>query len=229
MDPSRRFVALARDVTERVGADRRVLTAIKEKDRLLQELHHRVKNNMQVIISLLSLKARKSRSTLVKEAIQESQNRIYAMALVHESLHGAGQPIGLGVQVYVQRLAQYLINLYQGPETGIQLTIEVPGNFELGVDQAIPCGLILNELLTNALKYAFVGRDRGEIRLGARVDEDGRARIWVHDDGVGLPEGLDWLKTDTLGLSLVRNLAISQLKGEFRREPSPGTHFTLVF
>jgi PAS domain S-box-containing protein len=213
------------DVTDRKKADEAIHRSLREKEALLKEVHHRVKNNLQVITSLLRMEARRSDHVLTKAVLQEMQGRIRSMALLHETLYRAGNFARVELAGYVKQLATQLFRAQNATTGAVQLVLELTA-VEVEIDQAIPCGLLVNELATNALKHAFPNGARGEVRIALHREADGRVRLQVSDTGVGLPAGFDYTHCTSLGLQLVSDLA-RQLQG--RLEVGPGASFTVTF
>jgi PAS domain S-box-containing protein len=225
-DGSAEVSCIAYDITERKEMEGQIRGALKEKEVLLQEVHHRVKNNLQVISSMLNLQRRFVSDPGIVQVLEESQNRIATMSFIHESLYRATDFSSIGFSEYLQRLAGNLMTSYARRDCRVELHTELEPVF-LNLDQAIPCGLIVNELLSNAMKYAFVGRAQGVVTL--RVGQAaGRVQIEVRDDGVGLPEGFDWKTHDSLGMYLVQALT-EQLDGELEIGKGPGSSFLVSF
>jgi len=226
--------ALQEEIGERTLVEEKLRTSLEEqeslleeKETLLQEIHHRVKNNLQVISSLLSLQAQQIQDEEVLEMFGHSQHRVQSMALIHEKLYQSDELARVDFADYVRNLADNLFESYQIDAHHIELELEVEAVL-LGIDEAIPCGLIINELVLNALKYAFPdGRD-GKIWVHMRGEEEGRYLMAIGDDGVGLPAGLNLADVDTLGLRLVQILT-QQLKGELLVERQKGTEFRISF
>jgi two-component sensor histidine kinase len=205
-------------------ADLRAL--VGEKELLLREVHHRVKNNLQIISSLLSLQASQSRDPRIVAMLRESQGRVRAIATIHEKLQQSGSVARVDLAEYIRGVASQLFSSYGGAGRILLLMDIEP--LELALDTAIPCGLIVNELVSNALKHAFEDGRHGEIRIEMGRMEDGRLRLLVADNGIGLPEpGL--VREGSLGLELVKALA-EQLGGtlEVTRD-APGATFTIRF
>lgn len=215
----------ARDVTERRQSQDRIEASLREKEILLKEIHHRVKNNMQIISSLLNLQADHVADKEAQELFIESRNRISSMALVHEELYRSKDMSRVELRDYVEKLIPRLLYSYGG-EKEISQDIEVD-DAQVTIRQAIPLGLIINELVTNALKHAFMNRDSGILRV-VIGQNDGRVRLEVRDDGVGLPADLDVEKTQTLGMQLVTGL-VAQLYGTLRVERGHGAAFFIDF
>jgi PAS domain S-box-containing protein len=217
---------IAYDITERKEMEVQIRSALKEKEVLLQEVHHRVKNNLQVISSMLNLQRRFVADPGLLQVLEESQNRIATMSFIHESLYRATDFSSIGFSEYLQRLAGNLMTSYARRDCRIELKTDLAPVF-LKLDQAIPCGLIVNELLSNAMKYAFLGRSEGVVTLRV-ASSGGRVDIEVRDDGVGLPAGFDAKSSDSLGMYLVQALT-EQLDGELKIGEGPGSSFLVSF
>ncbi len=200
--------------------------SLKEKEVLLKEIHHRVKNNLQVISSLLYLQSRNVKDKETLGILQDSQSRVRSMALVHERLYQSSDLARVDFAEYIRNLANYLFRSYGVNMNLIQLKIKV-GEVLLGVDTAVPCGLILNELVSNSLKHAFPDDRQGEIYIELRAD-DGQLTLMVSDNGVGFPEGSGFRNTETLGLQLV-NMLVDQLEGTIELDRRGGTTFKITF
>lgn len=208
----------------RMRAEQDVLRSLHEKEILLKEIHHRVKNNMQVISSLLFLQMQHVKHDGDRELFAESQKRIQAMALVHEELYGSADLSSVDMREYIPRLVDRVVT---GAAASVAVRCEVDG-VRLPVTSSIPCGLLLNELVMNAVKHAFRGRDTG--RLFVRLErEAGLLALAVEDDGPGLPPDFDMSSVETLGMTLVSSLA-QQLGGRVEAESvHPGARFRLIF
>jgi PAS domain S-box-containing protein len=213
------------DITERKRSEDQIRASLAEKDVLLKEIHHRVKNNLQIISSLLSLQLDNINSENPAITFKESQDRIRSMALIHEKLYRSKDISHIDFAEYVHSLTAYLSHSYVTGR-GITFAIDIEG-ISLCIDTAIPCGLIINELVTNSLKYAFRNSGTGEICIGLTWS-DGRYVLTVSDNGVGLPPGLDFRNTTSLGLQLVNTL-VYQLEGTIELDSSRGTAFKIVF
>ena len=221
-------LVFAYDVTERKKAENGVKAALEEKEILLKEIHHRVKNNMQVISSLLNLQANNIQDEEVLSLFRESQDRIRAMALIHETLYQSGSLAHIELNYYIPRLAKALVRAYGSSRTDVALTTDL-GGVVVNIDLAVPCGLVINELISNSLKYAFLGRNTGEIAIRGEIREDDWVRLVISDDGNGMPPGMDWRGQNTLGLSLVKALVENQLKGVIEMDQDSGTRFEIRF
>jgi len=202
-------------------------TSLREKEVLLKEVHHRVKNNLQLITSLLNLQADRLADVRLKDILKDNQTRIKSMALVHEELYQSEDLSWVNFGDYLRRLTFGLIQTYGKAGKAIEVQFDVEEDVRLGIDAAIPCGLLVNELLTNALAHAFAGRAGGKVTVRFARDET-KCMLGVADDGIGLPESIDVHTTETLGLHLVSTLA-EQLRGSLSVRRGDGTSFLLEF
>jgi len=218
---------LKAEISERRRAEEQVRASLKEKEMLLKEIHHRVKNNLQIVSSLLELQSGSISDHHSQKALQESQDRIKSMALLHEKLYKTADFISIDFGDYISNLTSSLFNSYVVDPDSISLVAEVEA-VPLGVDEAIPLGLIVNELVSNSLKYAFPLNRCGEINVKLRFDTDGEIVLEVSDDGIGLPPDLDFRNTETLGLQLVTML-VKQIRGTIDLEKEHGTTFRISF
>ena len=203
----------------------RLAESVVEKEILLKEVHHRVKNNLQVIASLLRLQASALGDGEMATALRESQNRVESMALIHEQLYETADLREVDLAEHAALLARNLFRSY-GEPAGIELRVEIE-NLSLGVDRAIPASLILNELISNAFKHGFPNGRAGTITLYGRRRE-GSFELAVADNGAGVPEEVGWKKPKSLGLEIV-NILTRQLKGSFELDRSRGTAFRVSF
>jgi PAS domain S-box-containing protein len=215
------------DISERKHREESLKTALREKDLLLSEIHHRVKNNLQVIQSLLALQAERVTDATATQLLVESQNRIKTMSLIHQMLYESRDFGGVDFGEFVGALAPELMSSYGAHPARVSLVID-SARIALPIDVAIPCGLIVNELVSNALKHAFPEARRGRITIELARGEADEVMLSVSDDGVGMPEGLDIADAPTLGLQMVTLLA-DQLRGELAIERANPTRFALRF
>jgi PAS domain S-box-containing protein len=216
----------ADELTRRIQAEDALKASLREKEVLLKEIHHRVKNNLQIISSLLNLQSGYSNDPYLRAMFEDSQHRIQSMALIHEHLYQASDLARIDLGSYVCSLATQLLRSYQHLCPRVTLSTEMAA-VSLGIDQAVSCGLLVNELVTNSLKHAFPNEQGGDIRLALRADAY-QVTLIVRDTGVGFPEDLDFRATDSLGLQLVCAL-IEQLGGTITLERQRGTIFRLTF
>jgi PAS domain S-box-containing protein len=215
------------DITEKKLANEKIRNSLQEKEVLLKEVHHRVKNNLQVISSILNLQSSyvKDQSTL--NILKESQDRIKSMAFIHESLYQTKDFSSINFSEYVVNLAQNLLHSYSSIEHEIKLNLDIQNVF-LNLDLAIPCGLIINEIVSNALKYAFVDKKEGaEIMIKMHIKGES-LNLEIRDNGVGLPKHIDYRNTESLGLQLVVTL-VDQLNGKIELDCTKGAHYSILF
>ncbi|HPJ38312.1 MAG TPA: histidine kinase dimerization/phosphoacceptor domain -containing protein [Spirochaetota bacterium] len=221
------YQSVGQDITDARMFQENTNRALREKEILLKEIHHRVKNNMQIISSLLSLQSNYIIDEKDKKLFEDSQNRVRSMALVHEKLYKSENLSEIDFEDYINTLVQEIKYTYY--ELGANISISVRAhNIFISIDTAIPCALIINELLSNSLKYAFSPGEKGAIDITCSINEEGKHVLVFSDDGIGMPEGIDIKNTDTLGLKLVSSLTI-QLKGEISLNAENGTEYTIVF
>jgi len=215
------------DISDRKREEGRIRDALKEKDLLLGEIHHRVKNNLQVIHSLLGLQSANVEDPAVLGILRESQNRVLSMALIHQTLYQSNDFARVDFASFLDALVPNVVTSY-GIDSGRFAVAVDAGDVHLPISTAIPCGLIVNELVSNTLKHAFPeGRD-GRIDIQLASNGNGGAVLSVSDDGIGLPENLDPAKTESLGLQLVTLLA-DQIGGELSIQHRDPTRFALHF
>jgi len=217
----------ARLVDDMKKAKEQIKGSLQEKEVLLKEIHHRVKNNLQVISSLLNLQLGYIEDKHGIEIFKESQNRVKSMALIHEKLYESKDLSRIDFAEYIRSLTASLFRSY-GVSPGA-ITLKINGDdVLLGIDTAIPCALIINELISNSLKHAFPARKEGKIRITLRSDNDDKFTLIISDNGVGFSKDLDFRNTETLGLQLVMTL-VQQLKGTIELDRSSGTEFKITF
>ena len=223
-----RHLCMIDDITERKQAEEQIKQNLKEKEILLSEIHHRVKNNMQVISSLLKLQSAKIEDKKYVEMFKESENRIRSMSLIHEKLYQSGDFANVDFNGYVKSIANDLIRSYAVTPDKIKLNTKIE-DVSLGLDNAIPCGLIVNEIISNSLKYAFPKDREGEINIVLREINSHEIEFTVSDDGIGIPAEMDIRETESLGLQLVQLLAENQLDGKIEVDRDGGTAFRIRF
>ena len=214
------FTVILRDVTERTIVEEKIRTSLHEKEALLKEIHHRVKNNLQVVSSLLGLQSRAIPDPEQRKMREESQNRVYFMALLHESLYQSENLSRIDFPEYIRQLSDHLFRSYGVAGERIHLRTQLD-SISLHIDAAVPCGLIINELVSNSLNCFSrrpAGRNPHRIARAAR----GMAKLIVADNGIGLRSDLDWTTTRSLGLRLVRTLA-HQLSAQIEIKSQLGT------
>ncbi|MBT4574840.1 MAG: hypothetical protein HOB92_00075, partial [Candidatus Cloacimonetes bacterium] len=216
------------DITDRKKAENRIKTALKEKEVLFKEVHHRVKNNMQIIQSLLSLQSNEIRDPEHKKPLIDSNNRIKSMALIHEILYQSDDMTVLDIHTYFNKIVKHLFNIYRDPECNVAFNLDID-TIQMGMDLSIACGLIINELVSNALKYAFVSDSNGDLFISLKRITTNEALMIVKDNGHGLPVDLDFNTNDSLGLKIVKILVEGQLKGSMKVKNEHGASFEIYF
>jgi len=217
------FFALA---IQRKRYEDKISEALNEKEILLKEIHHRVKNNLMIISSLLNLQSRYLKDEESRSIFKESQNRAQSMALIHQRLYESVDLKNIGFKEYITTLANDLYRSYVKDPSRVNLKLEIE-DVNVDINLAIPLGLILNELITNSLKYAFPAKEKGTVKVDFGKNED-TFYLKISDNGVGLPENIDWQNTDSLGLQLVNSLT-SQIDGEVKLDKKDGTSFKIIF
>jgi PAS domain S-box-containing protein len=221
------FVVIQQDVTESKQAEERINASLKEKEVLLQEIHHRVKNNLGIVSSLLQMQLRRTQDAEAAAILRDSQNRIASIALVHEKLYRSEDLANVNFAQYIADLTAHLFSSYNIRSRQIQLLTQVD-EVCLDIETAIPCGLIINELISNALKYAFPNERGGQIRVRLYQEEENAITLLVQDNGSGLPPDFDITTTRTLGMTLIQGL-IQQLRGTIAINRDRGTEFRVSF
>lgn len=217
---------VAVDITPRVQAEERLAAALKQEVVLRREIHHRVKNSLQVVISLLFIQSQNTADPVALEILRECQSRTQAISLIYELLSGAENISKILFAAYARQLASNLLAVYHGKRRNVRLVFRAEGIL-CDIDTALPCGLILSELVSNSLKHAFPDERNGEIRIQLNLIEDRWMELAVSDNGVGPPEGMDLEKAQTVGLSLVRDLT-RQLGGNLQFETGSGTGISVT-
>ncbi|MBN2245311.1 MAG: GAF domain-containing protein [Candidatus Aminicenantes bacterium] len=207
--------------------EKQIKASLEEKEVLLKEIHHRVKNNMQIISSLLRLQTEKIKDKTMQNMFIESQNRIQSMALIHETLYKSKDLARIDFHDYLKRLTSSLSVLFQKNPEDIQINYNIK-NVHLDINQAIPCGLLINELITNSLKHAFPDGGSGTVDVHMSKKPGGRFSLMIQDSGIGLPDGIDLNHNETLGMQLISGL-ISQLNGKIQLHREKGTKYTIEF
>ncbi|MBD1866764.1 PAS domain S-box protein [Cyanobacteria bacterium FACHB-471] len=227
------FQSVGRDVTNLKHTEERLQASLKEKEVLLKEIHHRVKNNLQIVYSLLRLQRRKLKDQLAANALLESQSRIESIALIHEKLYQSEDLSHINLAEYIPSLVTNLFSTYNLSHTQIALRTEIEPIF-LDIDKAIRCGLIINELLSNSLKYAFPDRNQNNLSIHLQLftistgAEKSTIQLNMKDNGVGIPDHIDFSRPETLGLQLVQGF-VGQLKGTLEMQRQGGTEFRVLF
>lgn len=218
---------LQQEIRRRVRAQAQLNRSLKEKEVLLKEIHHRVKNNMQIISSLLRLQSSQIKDKKILEIFKIGQNRIRSMALVHYKLYQSKDLARIEFSDYIKTLTADLFSTYRVGQADIILRLDIKDVF-LDINRAIPCGLIINELVSNSLKHAFPDGRKGEIIVKMCANKKGKYTLIVKDTGIGLPRGLELCKSGTLGMRLVHDL-VAQIKGNIELDRKDGSTFIITF
>ncbi len=223
------FRGVVRDITDRKHAEEQIKESLREKEILLKEIHHRVKNNFQIIISLLNIQGSTIQDKELLNVFMNSQNRIRAMSLIHEKLYQSEDLARIDFAEYINIIARELYGVYKCVPNRVELIVEAE-NVHLSIDQAIPCGLIINELLSNTFKYAFPPewKGKGKVKI-ALIRNNDTVELSIGDNGIGMPGDIDFRNTKSLGLRLVTLLVEQQLKGTIKLKHKKGTQFIVTF
>ncbi|MDZ7958600.1 MAG: PAS domain S-box protein [Aulosira sp. DedQUE10] len=227
-DKPKYFISVIEDISDRKQSQDQIRASLREKEVLLKEIYHRVKNNFQVISSLLSLQSEYIKDKQDMQIFQQSQQRIASMALVHEKMYQSGDLSRINFREYVQELVASLCTSYEVNDGAIALNINIDDHILLGLDTAIPCGLIIHELVSNSLKYAFPAGRNGEIKIAIREISKNKILLTVSDNGIGLPPNFSFTETASLGWQLVEALA-SQLTADISINSDIGVEFLITF
>jgi PAS domain S-box-containing protein len=214
------------DITNRKHIEEQLRQALAEKTALLQEIHHRVKNNLQAVSSLLYLQADKTEHVETRKILQESRNRVLSMALVHEQLYASENLANIDMARYLKELATNLYHSYHVDIERIRLNVDIEP-LMLSIEQAVPCGLLIQELVSNAIKHAFPNEESGTIFIRLHKQEK-QLRLVVRNTGVPFPPEIDIERAETMGLDLI-NTFVQQLQGTLELEKDNGTRFIVVF
>jgi len=212
---------------KRKEAEEFLKKSLEEKEVLLREVHHRVKNNMQIISSILRMQSRTIDDPKLRNILQESQNRIHSMALIHENLYNNDTLANIKFSNYVQSLSGNIARTYANQKALVTFDFQIEDAY-LPIDVAIPCGLIINELISNSFKYAFINRKQGVIGIQFTKQINGNYQLVIFDDGVGINQNLDISKTKSLGMKIIHKL-VKQLDGELKTDFTNGTKFIFTF
>jgi two-component sensor histidine kinase len=215
------------EIAERLNSEKRLMASLREKDVLLKEVHHRVKNNLQIIASLLDMSKRRAEYPETIDLLNEALSKIFTMSLIHTQLYQSDRFDEINMGSNIRNLVNQLSLFYCG-DRSIELSINAPDIF-LSVNQALPCALVVNELVSNAFKYAFNAGAIGKIEIALGQKENDKIWLTVKDNGVGIPDDINIDNTETLGIKLVRNLILKQLKGSFQIKTNPGTCIDIEF
>jgi two-component sensor histidine kinase len=229
---------LTDEVAVRRQAEERLKASLREKEVLMREIHHRVKNNLQIVSSLLDLQSRYIKDPETLSIFKNSQMRLRSMALIHEKLYQADDLANIDFTKYVSTLVEYLRRSYEGVGSGVSIEMDIEGadrkmdGIRLSIDAAVPCGLIINEIVTNSMKHAFPSGPSGPagtIRISLKTRPGGLHVLEIGDDGVGLPGHYDISKASSLGVRLIKALATEQLDGKIDIDTTNGLKYRIEF
>jgi len=215
------------DITEHKKAVNKIKESLKEKEILLREIHHRVKNNLQIISVLLSLQSEEIEDPEILEKYKESENRIHSMALIHERMYQSEDLSSIDFSDYVANLIADISYTYGFDEKNLEIEMDVETH-HLSIETVMPLGLIINELVSNSLKYAFKGKESNKINIIFKKECENSYRLEVMDNGIGFPEDIDFKNTSSLGMQLVQEL-VEQIEGKVNLLREEGTHFIIHF
>ncbi len=213
------------DLTEILKLQEALKSSLKEKDLLIKEIHHRVKNNFNIVISLLNLQKNKTTNENIKDSLTVSQNRIYSMALIHEMLYQTNQYTSVNFSIYIEKLINYLKGIYPEIFDKVKFDISIENIPELSMDIAIPCGMIVNEILTNSLKYAFPEKSKGNIKIDIK-EKDKILMIEIGDNGIGVKDRKSFFEGNSLGITIIKSL-IYQLKASIEIKNEKGLFYLI--
>lgn len=225
------ILGIVRDVSERKRHEQFIMNSLKEKEILLKEIHHRVNNNLQIISSLLKMQSSRiadpgAADPGAADLLLETRNRVMSMSFIHQSFYGSSNLSEIDFGAYIRKLTDNLLNVYKITSKEIAINIEVAG-VKMGIDTAIPCGLIINEAVTNSLLHAFSGRENCRITVSLRTEGENYF-MEIKDNGNGIPPYVDFKKTSSMGLALIRMLS-EQIEGTLTLDLSGGTSYTIKF
>jgi PAS domain S-box-containing protein len=231
LDPEGNMISvysLVHDITEQKQNEVKLRVALKEKEVLIRELYHRTKNNMQVVYALLGLKSNTVEDEKTKTILEDMGNRIQTIALVHQKLYQSNNLSRIDLKDYITDLANLLMDSFYSPDKNIRLSLYLE-SISVLIDTAIPCGLVINELISNSFKHAFPDGKSGVISVKLVRHEKDIIELRVWDNGIGIPEGKDIMNGDTIGVQVFRNIAEDQLQGEVKYETQNGVSCTILF
>jgi len=214
-------------LTENEISNEKIARSLEEKEVLFREIHHRVKNNMQIVSSLLNIQSQNIEDKKYKDLFIDSQNRILSMSFIHEKLYQSENFAQINFKEYINEIVSNIFSSYS-QNTNIKIDIDVD-DIQINMDYAVPCGLIINELVTNSFKYAFPDGRQGKIQISAKSNDNNMIQLSISDDGIGIPKDLDIRNTKSLGLDLVTSIAEGQLQGEIILNREKGTEFQINF
>ena len=227
METEEKFFVFLRDTTARKQTEDELRKSEERNRTLVKESHHRVKNNLQVISSLLNLQAQNIADETLLAVLQDSSNRVQSMSLIHERLYQSEDLTQIDLADYIRTLSEELVRSYHVATDALSFEFQFE-EVMLGIDAAVSCGLIVNELVTNAFQHAFAAGQKGTIGIGLQTNQEDQITLTVWDDGRGIPPEMDFFQTESLGLKLVMTL-VKQLNGKIDINRKDGTKFEVVF
>jgi PAS domain S-box-containing protein len=222
------FITHIQDFTKRKEAEDTIKASLKEKEALIREIYHRTKNNMQVICAMLGLKALSIQDKKTKSILKEMQNRIQTMALVHQKLYQSKNLSKVDLKEYISDLAELLVKSYNVSSEKVSLKLDLE-SISVLIDTAVPCGLLINEIVSNSFKYAFPGDRKGQIEISIKRTNADFLELKVSDNGVGVKQDLFSLQEESLGLKLLSAIAEDQLQGELKCDTENGVAYEITF
>lgn len=222
------YVAIRADITSRKQAEEIIKTSLKEKEMLIKELYHRTKNNMQVISSLLGLKASTTEDPELLQTLNDMINRIQTISLVHEKLYRSKSLSKVDLREYITELVYLLLRSYSPAPDKIKLQLEL-NSVETEIDMAVPLGLVINEIISNSLKYAFPGEQKGIVSITLSMNEENVVELSIYDNGKGIDVTSPKSNKPTLGTILISSIVEDQLRGEVHKKTNNGTHYQIKF
>ena len=214
------------DISEQKSAMEKIRSALKEKESMLKEIHHRVKNNMQIISSLLNLQSSRAENLQMRDSYAEAQSRIQSIAVVHETLYQSKDLAFVEIQKYLEGLTRDISQLFSHSAPQMKISIHA-GNIKIGIEKAVPFGIIVNELILNAFKHAFPSSAEGRLEISIELETEKTVKMTVSDDGTGLPVNFNPLTSETLGLPLVLSIVEEQLEGEWEIDGIDGVRWII--
>jgi len=223
------ILGIAADITVRKTTENKLRDSLEKSKVLMREIQHRVKNNLNVILNFLDMQSRNANDTKISEVLSECKNRVNVMALIHAQLYTSQDIDNINIKKLARELLDNLTKHYTSGKVEIKQIIDIDEDMLLPIACSTPCGLIINELIVNAIKHAFTGRKTGEIKISMKESFGGRVTLVVSDNGTGMPPGLDISKCSSMGLKLVAILSEIQLQGSYEIDSSMGTKFTVKF
>ncbi|OQY11571.1 MAG: hypothetical protein B6I31_04645 [Desulfobacteraceae bacterium 4572_19] len=222
------YLHYALDITEKKQTEKQLLSSLNEKVILLREIHHRVKNNMQVIVSLLRIHSRRVKDVNLRKVFEECRDRVNAMSLIHELLYQSEDLSQIDFKIYLKKLCRNLCGAYETLNKNVILTVK-QCSVKLGIDQSVAIGMVITELASNAFKHAFPTGKKGTVEISLFELDEKSVQLVIRDDGKGMPPEIDIMNAQSLGLQLSVATVISELGGSIKMERNKGTQFTICF